>query len=523
MSMTEQARRLRRSRRSLYGYGLPTGGLRRTFLLTAIALVTLGATASAAAAQLNVYVGYADTVRAKATHFPTPWAPSVHVYGNNCVKHKCDTGTIRLVNNGKKTVTVKSVVAKFGKCTFNSWPHNLKIRPGRQIILSNEGSHGIKGCSKKVVGYGFDTSEIGPNGANWKGHCNQSHVIPQLIVSTSTGTNKFRDTGKVLNTGGIDKADCPKKTNESTQWTLIGRQACPTATLTLAPPSQKDKVGTKATVTATLKNSGGKRCGQPLRGARVNFRVLSGPNKGKTGSAVTNKSGQARFKYSSSKKGTDKVQASVKNPVGRIFSKKVKVMWTKGGPKHRAGTFSCVATGANLLGTTFAVANPLNSPCATHQASVVKIGTVLKIKVAAIKSNTFKKYGKLPKAGDSAIATSKVAKAMVGLISGKPIKIGVATSTATDKCVAKGGKLSLKQTGKSTVAYIMINGKKTVVGNKPMTIPVGPLATIYLNRQIKSGNTLTQRAVEIDLLGSTPSVILAQSAVDFTGNPCGTA
>jgi hypothetical protein len=115
-----------------------------------------------------------------------------------------------------------------------------------------------------------------------------------------------------------------------------------------------------------------------------------------------------------------------------------------------------------------------------------------------------------------------VANATTGLLGGKPIRIGAMKSTATDTCAAKGSKLSLAQTGTSTVAYIIINGKKTVVGNKSMTIPLG-IATIYLNRTIQSGNVLTQRAVEIDIGGNTPSVILAQSEVDFTGNPCATA
>jgi hypothetical protein len=506
------------------------GRLRGTLLLTAIALVTLGATASGAAAQLNVYVGYADTLRAHPSHFPTPWAPSVHVYGTKCSKKQaCDNSTIRLVNNSKKTVTVKSVVVKFSTCTFNSWPHNLKIRPGKQVVLSSEGRRGIKGCSTKI--HGFDGSEIGPQGKAWNGHCNNSHVIPQVILTTTGGTSKFRDTAQVLNSGGYDKAKCgKKKRNESTQWNLIGRQACPSANLTLKPTTQKVALGSKAKLVATLRNSGGKHCGQPLRGEKVSFRVLTGPNKGKAGTAVTNKRGKATFTYTGTKTGTDTVRAKANNPVGSINSHKATVTWAKskhhhGG--HRAGTFSCEATGADLLGSTFAVANPTNSPCATDQASVLNVNSVPKITVGVIKSNTFAKYGKQVKAGDTAEATSKVASASTRLISGHPIKIGAAQSTATETCVAKAGKLSLKQTGKSTVAYIVINGTKTVIGNKYKKIVVGPtatpLATIYLNRKIKTGGTLTQRAVEIDIGGTTQSIILAQSEVDLTGNPCTTA
>ena len=490
-------------------------------------MATLGATASGAAAQLNVYVGYADTLRAHASHFPTPWAPSVHVYGTKCSKKQaCDTSAIRLVNNSKKTVTVKSVVVKFSTCTFNSWPHNLKVRPGKQVVLSSEGRRGMKGCSTKV--HGFDGSEIGAHGKPWNGHCNNSHVIPQVILTTSAGKRRFHDTAQVLNSGGYDKAKCgKKKRNESTQWSLIGRQACPSATLTLKPASQKVALGSQAKLVATLRNSGGKHCGQPLRGEKVRFRVLAGPNAGKTASGVTNKRGKATFTYTGTKKGTDKVQAKAKNPVGTINSHKARVTWTKSGHHHgghRTGTFSCRATGAELLGPTFAVANPMDSPCATDQKSVLNVNSVPKVTVGVITSNTFAKYGTQVKAGDSAKAVSKVAKASTHLIAGKPIKIGAVQSTATETCVAKGGKLSLKQAGKSTVAYIKINGNKKVIGSKYKKIVLGPsatpLATIYLNRKIKTGGTLTQRAVEIDIGGTTQSIILAQSEVDFTGNPC---
>ncbi len=171
-----------------------------------------------AVGHLRVFVGYADTLRAKSARFPSPWAPAVTVYGNTCAKHHCDNGAIRLVNKGSGPLRLKSVVVKLSTCTFDSWPHNLKIAPGKQIILSNEGHHGAHGCPNG----GFDTSDVGPNGRRWNGDCHQSGVIPRVAITTASGTKLYRDTGQVLNTGGIDKSSCPKGSNESVPWTLIG-------------------------------------------------------------------------------------------------------------------------------------------------------------------------------------------------------------------------------------------------------------------------------------------------------------
>ncbi len=496
----------------------------RLVLVTGAALVALGATASVAGAQVRVYVGYADTLRAAPTHFPTPWAPAVRVYGNTCIKKSCDNGAVRLVNDGKKAVTVKSVVVKLSTCTFKSWPKNMKIGAGKEIILGNEGRKGMSGCSKKIDG--FDTSEVGPHGRYWSGNCHQSGVVPEVIVTTAGGTKTLHDSGKVLNTGGVDSAKCPKgsKNNESSQWTPIGGQRCPSATLSLAPPSQKHAIHTAATVTATLRNSGGRHCGKPLQGAIVKFRTLSGPNKGKSSKIVTNSRGQAHYTYSSAKIGTDRLRASTRNPTGSINSNAVSVVWVKGHHHggHRAGTFSCKGTGAQVLTLMFAVSNAKDSPCRTSHADVLHVSgkKSLAITAHAVSSATKLKAGKLPKAGDTAATQARVAKASIGAIPGHKISLGVVSSKVTEMCVrSKSGGLKLARAATSTVASITIDGKKMIIGNKAVKIPLGPLATIWLNRTIRTKHSLTQRAVQIDL-GGKMLVILAQSQADYTGSPC---
>lgn len=484
-------------------------------------MVAIGATASAASAQVGVYVGYADTLRAAPTHFPTPWAPEVHVYGNTCLKKTCDDGAVRLVNNAKSAVTIKSVVVKLSTCTFNSWPHNIKIGPRKEVILGNEGRKGMTGCSPKI--HGFDTSEVGPDGKSWNGHCNKDGVIPEVFVTTASGTSKLKDKGQVLNTGGFDRGACKKipkaDRNESNPWTPIGSRRCPTTRLSLAPPSQRRHVHTAATVTATLRNS----CGRPLQGALIRFGVLAGPNRGKTGRSVTNKLGKAPFTYSSRKIGLDHLRASTHNPAGTIFSNGVKVTWVKGPhhPGHRAGTFSCKGTGATLLTLTFAVANPMDSPCKSHTASVANISgkKSLKVTAKAVSATTFLKAGKLAKAGDKAGANAKVVKAAIGAIKGNHITVGVVTSQVQETCVKSGSGLNLVAKAKSRVAGLKIGTKKYGVITTPEKIPIGPLATIWINRTIKKGNTLMQRGVQIDLAGKT-IVVLAQSQADFKGRPC---
>jgi hypothetical protein len=304
-------------------------------LLGAALLVLLGvlvpvgaagaATASPAAApEVQAFVGYADTLRANPANFPTPWSGSPDVVFAGCTANcSFDAGAVRLVNNTPLAVTVNSVVVKLGTCSFDMWPHGTVLQPGRQFIVTQTASGAADGCDN-TAGF-FDTSDIGPNGTGWSGHCDQSGVVPEVDATIDGVLSTFTDTGQVLNTGGVDKASCPNGSNESEQWTLIGSQPCPGATLDLAPDTQTQPVGSPATVRATLRNS----CGTGLQGASIDFAVTSGPNAGQTGTAVTDTSGVASFTYTGTTPGTDTVSASATNLAGVITSNPVSVVWQK--------------------------------------------------------------------------------------------------------------------------------------------------------------------------------------------------
>jgi hypothetical protein len=303
---------------------------RLLMLLGAALLVVLGmvtparsANAAPAASEVQVFVGYADNLRAAPNNFPTPWSGSPNVVFAGCtVNCTFDAGAVRLVNNTPLAVTVDSVKVQLSTCVFDMWLHGTVLQPGQQFIITQTASGAAGGCDN-TAGF-FDTSDIGPNGVNW-GVCSQSGVIPQVITSIDGVTSTFNDTGQVLNTGGVDLAACPGGPNESEQWTLAGSQPCVGSVLALAPATQTQIVGSPATVQATLQNS----CGTGLQGAVINFAVPSGPNAGTTGSGTTDINGVATFTYTGATTGTDTVSASTTNPAGTITSNPVSVVWQK--------------------------------------------------------------------------------------------------------------------------------------------------------------------------------------------------
>lgn len=95
----------------------------------------------------------------------------------------------------------------------------------------------------------------------------------------------------------------------------------------LQPPTQDRPIGGTATVTAVAASTGG----SPVPGATVNFLVLTGPNAGKSGSAVTNSDGIATFSYDDTgpdAEHSDTVQAYI----GQLESNIVDVNWGLGAP-----------------------------------------------------------------------------------------------------------------------------------------------------------------------------------------------
>ncbi len=277
---------------------------------------------AAAQSTIGVYVSYADSFRADATNFPTPWLGAPNTVVEGCAPIAActyDAGAIRIVNNSPSQVTVNSIAVHLDTCTYTGWPSAV-LDPGADLIVTQLSTGEGVGCTGPTPST-FDTSDIGPKSSDYVLNCTPDGLVPLVDVTVDGTTTTYADSGQVLNTGGVDGA-CSG--NESTQWTKIGSQPCKGSLFTLTPATQTHQVLETATVIATFTNS----CGQPLSDAAVDFSVLSGPNVGVTGPGITDANGQASFSYSSKAIGTDTLQANLTTALGQIPSNTVNVVWT---------------------------------------------------------------------------------------------------------------------------------------------------------------------------------------------------
>jgi Bacterial Ig-like domain (group 1) len=296
-------------------------------MATMTGLGVLAPQAARASGGVEVFVGYADTLRANPAHFPTPWEGSPGVVYQGCSPStgpsacSFDAGAVRFVNNTGAPVSITGITVNVSTCSYHGWAGATSLPAGKQLIVTQLMSGAASGCTGPTPD-SMDTSDIGPNGVSYASNCHPDGIKPTVDATIDGSPQTFTDSGQVLNTGGFDLAACPAGTNESTQWSPVG-ESCPSSSLTLAPPSQTDPIGSTATVTATFKDS----CGHPLQGAVIDFSALSGPNAGTSGMGTTDSGGHASFSYTSTKPGTDTLQASTTNPAGTITSNDVTVTW----------------------------------------------------------------------------------------------------------------------------------------------------------------------------------------------------
>src|SRR5579859_1289090 len=97
--------------------------------------------------------------------------------------------------------------------------------------------------------------------------------------------------------------------------------------ITLSPATATDPVGGSHTVTATVLKGG-----SPESGKTVTFTISAGPNVGKTGTGVTDASGQAAFTYTDTGgAGTDTIVATFVDDTGATEEATASKTWAGGG------------------------------------------------------------------------------------------------------------------------------------------------------------------------------------------------
>ena len=292
--------------------GGPKSGVRgrrvRGLALSLLLVSFLGAASivagppASAATNVNVFVAYADNLRPSG-FFPTPWkgAPNTLFIGNG---PSFDAGAIRLDNPTGVPLPVDNVSVDLQRPgpAFKLWG-SFTIPAHGSAILTQTGQ------------YNFDTSDY-PLASCPTPAASSDKRIPKVTVTIAGAPTSLLDTGHVLDTGGFDYASC--KPNESLQWRSIGGAGIGTegGSIALTPATQTQGLGGTATVTSTVLDAGG----SPLPNVSVDFKILSGPNAGVTGTATTDANGNATFTYKGTTLGKDSVQASVTNASGGGFA-----------------------------------------------------------------------------------------------------------------------------------------------------------------------------------------------------------
>ena len=96
----------------------------------------------------------------------------------------------------------------------------------------------------------------------------------------------------------------------------------------LSPASATNPLNTQHTLTA----KGQDATGAPIIGQEVTFTITAGPNKGVTGSGITDNNGEATFSYTGTTAGTDTIIASFVDTTGTISSNEATKRWVGEGP-----------------------------------------------------------------------------------------------------------------------------------------------------------------------------------------------
>ena len=268
------------------------------------------------AASIAVYVGYADNLRA-GPNFPVPWrgSPGVVFIGENGT---FDAGAIRIDNISGAAITVDNVSVDLQRPgpVFSLWG-SFTIPANGIAILSQTNGENFDTSDFPIVGCGATFSPTDPR-------------IPKVTITIGGVATAYLDTAHVLDTGGFDLACL---SNESLQWRLIGTTGIANSSgqVLLNPNIFSGPITANYQATATVVDASS----LPVANVMVNFKVLSGPNAGKTGQATTDNQGHAVFSYASTLIGTDTLQASVSNITGAsVQSNSVTITWNAAADCH---------------------------------------------------------------------------------------------------------------------------------------------------------------------------------------------
>lgn len=180
------------------------------------------------------------------------------------------------------------------------------------------------------------------------------------------------------------------------------------------------------------------------------------------------------------------------------------------GTALRTGNLVILPNGLNV-----GSANNKETPCATEFQSVARVVVPLTGALNPLRTLLGVNTGTLLEVNglqgftntepERAGATARVVNARVNVL-GLVIGVGALESLAR-----VGAPCGESQGGYSFIAALTVNGRLVFQGNRPATIPLPGLGAIYANQTVTEGNTVTQRALFIDLPGTALDIALGEA------------
>ncbi|MGQ0618852.1 MAG: LamG-like jellyroll fold domain-containing protein [Panacagrimonas sp.] len=175
----------------------------------------------------------------------------------------------------------------------------------------------------------------------------------------------------------------------------------------------------------------------------------------------------------------------------------------------------CRGTPIGLLGKalTFGTANGPTTPCVTATNTVYNLNQPLgdppsllsplasSVKATVITGTSTRNFG-------VAAAKANIAKADIVAVALVTVSALGVESEATSQAVS--GCAVVSKIGKSKIASLKVNGLTVVVGSAPLSVPL-LIGGLYLNQTVISGNTVTQRALFLDLPGTLLDVVVGET------------
>ncbi len=165
--------------------------------------------------------------------------------------------------------------------------------------------------------------------------------------------------------------------------------------------------------------------------------------------------------------------------------------------------------GAGALNVEPEVANPSSDPCATSHTAIANVNLPSLLSAAAGPAST----ASTPAGGS---ATSQVANANLLALG---VTADAASATASYSC-SNGSPVPASN---SNVVNLSIGGGTPITASGPMSLSVGGLADVELNRTITSASSITRRAVDITVSGGPyngAEIVLGEATAGLSGNPC---